>query len=126
MDFPNVSNSGGYLSMFSDCTSLTEAPELPAQTLRQRVYMTMFRRCSSLNYIKMLATDISANYCLNNWVDSVAATGIFVKHINATWTTTGASGVPTGWTVIYYDTSTDKYYTDQTKATECDDHGNVI
>lgn len=126
MDFPNVQNFGGYIAMFSGCTSLIEAPELPAQTLRQRVYMTMFRRCSSLNYIKMLATNISASNCLNLWVDGVAATGIFVKNINATWTTTGASGVPTGWTIIYYDPSTDKYYTDQTKTTECDDHGNVI
>lgn len=121
---PNVSNSSTYGYMFNGCP-ITEAPELPAQTLVQRCYMSMFFNCSSLNYIKMLATNISASNCLSNWVSGVAATGIFVKNINATWTTTGASGVPTGWTVIYYNPTTDKYYLSD-KTTECDDHGNVI
>jgi hypothetical protein len=59
----------------------------------------MFRGCSKLNYIKMLATDISASNCLYNWVSGVSPTGTFVKNISATWTTTGYSGVPSGWTV---------------------------
>ena len=74
----------------------------------------------------MLATDISANACLNAWVTNVASSGIFVKHINAQWDIVGANGVPENWTVIYYDPTDDKYYTDQTKVTECDDHGNPI
>ena len=74
----------------------------------------------------MLATDISASGSLTNWVYGLPSSGIFVKHIDAQWTTTGSSGVPTNWTVIYYDPAVDKYYTDQTRATECDDHGNPI
>jgi len=73
----------------------------------------------------MLATAISANRCLENWVNGVASTGIFVKNIDATWTTTGASGVPTNWTVIYYDPSTGYYYLSD-KTTRCDDHGNPL
>ena len=115
-----------YDQMFNGCTSLTTAPVLPATTLLNYCYNRMFRNSIQINYIKMLATDISANNCLNNWVSGVAATGIFVKNIDATWTTTGASGVPTGWTVIYYDTTDDKYYLDQQKSQECDDHGNPI
>ena len=125
ISLPNVSNSGTYMSMFYRCISLTNAPELPAATLRQRAYSNMFTRCSKITYIKMLATDISANYCLQNWVSNIASSGIFVKHIDATWNASGASGVPSGWTIIYYNPTTDKYYLSD-KITECDDHGNII
>ena len=47
----------------------------------------------------MLATDISAENCLTGWVDSVAATGTFVKAASMTSLPTGASGIPSGWTV---------------------------
>ena len=47
----------------------------------------------------MLATDISAKYCLDGWVNGVSSTGTFVKHPNMTSLPTGVSGIPTGWTV---------------------------
>jgi hypothetical protein len=59
----------------------------------------MFRNCTSLSYIKMLATDIPATNCLTNWVNTVAPTGTFVKDTNMTSLTTGKDGIPTGWTV---------------------------
>ena len=34
--------------MFSACTSLTQAPELPATTLADSCYFAMFYNCSSL------------------------------------------------------------------------------
>lgn len=52
--------SNCYSNMFYGCTSLTQAPELPATTLASECYRNMFYGCSNLNYIKMLATDISA------------------------------------------------------------------
>ena len=59
----------------------------------------MFNGCSNLNYIKaMFTTTPSTSYC-NTWVGGVAATGTFVKNSAATWTGTGTSKVPTGWTV---------------------------
>ena len=73
--------------------------DLPALTLVDQCYAAMYSGCSSLAKIKMLATSITANRCLNSWVSNVAAEGIFIKNKDATWTTTGASGVPTGWTV---------------------------
>lgn len=88
-----------YEEMFSGCTNLVQAPELPATTLTQSCYSQMFNQCSKLNRIKMMATDISATSCLNYWVSGVATTGTFVKNKDAEWTKTGASGVPTGWTV---------------------------
>lgn len=47
----------------------------------------------------MLATNISANNCLAQWVSNVAPTGTFVKHTNMTSLPTGISGIPSGWTV---------------------------
>lgn len=84
--------------MFEDCTSLTTAPTLPAVTLGSDCYDSMFKGCTSLNYIKCLATDISATNCTGNWVSGVAATGTFVKDANTTWPT-GNNGIPNGWTV---------------------------
>lgn len=88
-----------YDGMFKGCSSLTKAPDLPATTLANGCYYQMFQVCTILNYVKMLATDISASGCLSNWVRGVAATGTFVKAASATLPT-GASGIPTGWTVV--------------------------
>ena len=89
-----------YKSMFANCASLTTAPELPATTLNFMCYSNMFGGCTKLNYIKCLATDISAFNCTSSWVSDVASTGTFVKNPNMTSWTEGTSGIPTGWTVI--------------------------
>ena len=88
-----------YDRMFQGCISLTTAPELPATTLVDSCYYWMFTGCTNLNYIKCLATDISATNCTYNWVNSVASTGTFVKNSSMTSWPTGTSGIPTGWTV---------------------------
>lgn len=89
-----------YSSMFQGCTSLTTAPELPAPILETRCYENMFKGCTLLNYIKCLATDISAYLVTNNWVVDVAASGTFVKANSQSWYGTSAgSGIPSGWTV---------------------------
>ena len=89
-----------YSYMFSGCTSLKTAPELPATTLTSWCYTGMFNGCTSLNYIKCLATNISATNCTLNWVSNVASTGRFVKASSMTSWTTGNNGIPTGWTVV--------------------------
>ena len=88
-----------YSYMFRNCTSLTTAPELPATTLVNWCYGAMFQGCSSLNYIKAIFTTTPSSTYTNSWVDGVAATGTFVKNMNATWTTRGVNGIPEGWTV---------------------------
>ena len=87
-----------YYYMFSSCTSLTQAPELPATTLTNACYAYMFYYCKKLNYVKALFTDISAPECLIGWLYSVSSTGIFVKNSAATWTNEQAK-IPSGWTV---------------------------
>ena len=86
-----------YTSMFYGCSSLTTAPDLNAPRLYQDSYKELFKGCSSLNYIKCLATNISASGCTTNWTDGVAATGTFVSDHNTPWTS-GVSGIPSGWT----------------------------
>lgn len=88
-----------YYSMFKGCTSLTTAPELPATTLVYQCYYYMFYGCTKLNYIKCLATDISATNCTGNWVYGVASTGTFVKAASMTKWITGSDDIPKGWTV---------------------------
>ena len=88
-----------YDSMFGWCRNLTKAPVLPAATLASGCYDNMFNNCSKLNYIKALFTTTPSSSYTNNWVSSVASTGIFVKADAATWNVTGNNGVPTGWTV---------------------------
>ena len=59
-----------YREMFYGCTSLTTAPELPATTLAMGCYAKMFYDCSNLSKVTMLATNYSANWCLDNWLDN--------------------------------------------------------
>ena len=89
-----------YESMLRNCSSLVTTPELPATTLAERCYFYMFNGCTKLNYIKCLATDISASDCLYGWVTNVASTGTFVKATGMTSWSTGKSGIPSGWTVL--------------------------
>ena len=90
-----------YQSMFQECTSLATAPNLPATMLAELCYDKMFFGCTSLNYVKCLATDISATDCTRNWLQGVSATGTFTKATGVDWSgKTGSSGIPSGWTVV--------------------------
>ena len=88
-----------YGNMFSNCSSLTVAPELPATTLAMHCYSGMFYGCTKLNYIKCLATDISANRCTTNWVGGVALTGTFVKASSMASWPIGSNGIPDNWAI---------------------------
>ena len=92
-----------YNSMFFGCTSLTKAPELPATTLAGGCYWDMFNGCSSLNEVhckipsSYSASDISAY--ASDWLTNVSSTGTFYTNADANWSS-GASGIPTGWTRV--------------------------
>ena len=91
--------TGCYQALFATQRLLTKAPELPATTLADSCYRYMFRDCSSLNYVKCLATDISASNCTGDWLDGVASNGTFVKNSSMANWTTGINGIPTNWTI---------------------------
>lgn len=52
-----------YSGMFADCSSLTQAPQLPAQTLKDRCYSSMFAGCSSLTTAPELSSMTLDVYC---------------------------------------------------------------
>ncbi|MBR6112655.1 MAG: leucine-rich repeat protein, partial [Paludibacteraceae bacterium] len=52
-----------YQYMFEGCTSLTQAPELPATTLADYCYSYMFEGCTSLTQASELPATTLANYC---------------------------------------------------------------
>ena len=58
-----------------------------------------FSGCTGLTEITCLATDISADGCVNNWLDDVADEGTFTKAVDMEDWPTGTSGIPSGWTV---------------------------
>lgn len=87
-----------YQSMFWGCSSLVSAPSLTAKVLVNQSYQYMFYGCTSLDEVTMLATDISATNCLDNWLLNVAASGTL--HLDSRLTgipRDSASGIPTGW-----------------------------
>ena len=92
-----------YANMFEGCFSLEKAPELPALTLVANCYNHMFKYCYALNYIKCLATDISAIDCTSGWMTNVndydVPNRIFVKNTNMNNWTIGDDGIPSGWII---------------------------
>ena len=77
---------------------------LPATTLRQGCYSHMFSGCLNLNYVKCLATDISAFECTSNWLFKAGLEKgeecTFVKAEGFDgWQIDDDSGIPAGWTV---------------------------
>lgn len=98
LNVTTVNSFKQFYRMFYGCTKLTTAPVIRLQTIPTYACYQMFYNCKALSYIKCLATNISADNALTNWVYSVPATGTFVKNPATTWPS-GASGIPSGWTV---------------------------
>ena len=99
-----------YQSMFYSCHKLRFAPELPAKTLVNACYMFMFADCKELRYVKALFTtniidgtnDTNGTNYTKNWMYGVnTSTGVFVKAVDATWSLSGISGIPTNWDYAY-------------------------
>ena len=85
-----------YRMMFSGCESLTKAPELPATVLVDRCYSNMFEFCSKLKEVRISATT-TATDALNSWLKDVPATGDFYCDPSAKIFPSGISGIPSGW-----------------------------
>lgn len=97
-DLPSTTLAVGcYVGMFHHCSGLTTAPDLLAETLPVSAYSSMFDACININYIRCLATNISASSCTYKWVNSVASSGTFVKDGSMTGWTIGMNGIPTNW-----------------------------
>lgn len=90
-----------YAGMFYGCNQITKAPDILIDNLKSSTntnVFNMFLGCSKLNYVKCLATQNTSS-SLSDWLSGVSATGTFVKAAGKSYKS-GASGIPTGWTVI--------------------------
>ena len=52
-----------YSYMFNGCSSLTQSPELPAETLADNCYYNMFSGCTSLTQAPELPATTLASSC---------------------------------------------------------------
>ena len=91
-----------YQAMFGMCKSLTTAPELPATTLADNCYFSMFYGCTSLSSIKVAFTDWLNSNATTIWLNNVAATGTFEcpQALIDNTTTRDSSTVPANWTMV--------------------------
>ena len=98
-----------YESMFQGCTKLTSAPALPATSLSSGCYSSMFNGCTSLNKILVYANSGTTSGNIDNWLNSVAASGTFYNFGGETYTKDSASGIPTGWSEVTTVSTTSVY-----------------
>ena len=59
----NITHDKQYMDLFSECSSLSNAPELPSTTLAPECYSGMFSGCSSLSNAPELPSTTLAPYC---------------------------------------------------------------
>ena len=57
----------------------------------------MFFGSQKINYVKCLATDISATDCLTDWLDGTMLLGTFITAENKPAYESGTSGIPSDW-----------------------------
>lgn len=85
--------------MFQNCTALTTVPALTATTLPSRSYMGMFRTCKSLTELTVYANDITANKCIQYWLDETASGTTGILHSLGSADFTGK--VPNNWSISH-------------------------
>ncbi len=61
-----IPNSGCFFKLFSDCKSLTQAPELPATILKDSCYYLLFEKCENLETVPELPAMTMAKYCYSS------------------------------------------------------------
>ena len=84
--------------MFSGCTSLTQAPALPATTLAVNCYDSMFRSCTSLTQVPVLPATTLASNCYDSMFRSctslkfsTAQTGEYIQEYRIPSSGTGTT-----------------------------------
>lgn len=82
-----------YMSMFCSCTSLNQAPVLQATLLKHSCYMSMFENCTSLVQAPVLPAVFSADYCYRWMFDGCAK----LNYIKCLMTDTSATGCTDDW-----------------------------
>ena len=93
--------------MFMNCTSLREAPELPAIFVADYCYENMFNGCNKLEKIKAsfsewrIGTSGTSNLHTENWLLGASTEGVFEFTVPFTVSIRDASHIPPGWNIVY-------------------------
>lgn len=66
-------SSSSYVSAFSDCASLTKAPELPATVVPINAYQKMFMNCTNLTHAPALPATTLSNECYSQMFSGCSA-----------------------------------------------------
>ena len=107
-ELPALNLSGWcYKGLFSGCTSLTVAPELPAINLASACYNSMFERCNQLHSIKIMAKDIQDPYDVAYLLYGVTTNGVLYKQSSLIWPE--ERPLPSTWTTQDYDVTTNNF-----------------
>ena len=94
---------GCYEGMFQGCTNILKSPVLPARQLVRDCYRGMFAGCTKLEEITFNGASIESYYT-DYWCNKVSSTGKIISlNKDLEVKSTGVSGVPAGWEVIYKD-----------------------
>ena len=62
-NYLTIDEAGNFMNLFKDCSSLYQAPELPATTLASKCYQSMFYGCTGLAQAPELPATTLADYC---------------------------------------------------------------
>lgn len=65
-NYLTIDETGKFIYLFKDCSSLYQAPELPATTLATYCYADMFQGCTNLKTAPDLPATTLADYCYQN------------------------------------------------------------
>ena len=103
-----------YRSMFSGCTGLTSAPELPATTLKTYCYISMFSGCTGLTSAPELPATTLARGCYSSMFQDCTRLSLIKVNFTAWGRTTSSnwvSGVSTTGTFYKPTALTEEYGT---------------
>ena len=104
-----------YYRMFDGCTGLTSAPELPATTLATSCYNNMFKGCTGLTSAPELPATKLATSCYRSMFYGCTNTSLIKVHFTAWGTQTSAwvSNVPSTGTFYKPSALPDEFSTDR-------------
>ena len=89
-----------YSNMFQNCSSLKTAPELPATTLAKNCYSNMFQNCSSLKSIYLsYENNNNPNNAFTSWVSDISTNGTLYKK-GTLFASSGNDTYPSNWTQV--------------------------
>lgn len=94
-----------YKEMFGGCSNLVNAPIIYVKKAGDDALRDMFRGASNINYVVMLAEELSEYRPFQTWLYQAASEGTIVLNKNITWNPSEVSGlIPnSNWEVKYCD-----------------------